>query len=161
MVNYDGGLLACDFFTILIACQLMGLVDAVNDPDFTKNGGWFQPIPAIPPTLGILINRIGLFTFLWFPISLLRIRPPPTTTTSPMIVREGRDSTMISLDLPQTILLFSVIRIVLAVIVTVAAAQGQWESSIGYALRDCYFVGLAMIAFRELYRRYFGDGEGG
>ncbi|KAL3939964.1 MAG: hypothetical protein SGARI_001171, partial [Bacillariaceae sp.] len=55
--NNQQSLILPDAFAILLACQLTGLLDVVNDPQFTQAGGWLQPIPAVPPTLGILVQR--------------------------------------------------------------------------------------------------------
>eukprot|EP00525_Craspedostauros_australis_P005347 CAMPEP_0198118880 /NCGR_PEP_ID=MMETSP1442-20131203/23416_1 /TAXON_ID= /ORGANISM="Craspedostauros australis, Strain CCMP3328" /LENGTH=207 /DNA_ID=CAMNT_0043777223 /DNA_START=10 /DNA_END=634 /DNA_ORIENTATION=+ len=58
-------LLAADLFGILIACELLGLLDVVNDPAFAANGGFFQPIPVVPTTLDTLVQRISVLACCW------------------------------------------------------------------------------------------------
>jgi hypothetical protein len=151
----DQGIIACDTFAIMIACQLMGLVDVLNDPEFSRSGGWLQPIPLVPPTLGYLVERIALFAFIWFPVSVIRFSAGSLSSSAPMDgknVGGNADDGGTRLGI-QTVALFSVARIALAV-----ASSAMTHSNLDPidTLRDCYFVALATISFRFLYRQYFG-----
>lgn len=144
----DQRLLACDLVAILIASQLMGLVDAVNDPDFSRNGGWLQPIPAVPSTLNALIEKISVVGLFWFPSSMIRLQVPSSSSTfSP-------DESVVN-DLGEvlpTVALFCIFRIGVAVILSNIS---HVDFDLFPAIRDCYFVGLATISFRFLYSQYF------
>ena len=61
----DPKLCVSDFLALLLASQLIGLLEVVNDPEFIRNGGWFQSIPAVPSTLDELVQRISTFAILW------------------------------------------------------------------------------------------------
>jgi hypothetical protein len=52
-------ILAADLVGVAIACQLLGLVDVLTDRSFWAQGGWLQPIPAIPTSLSVLVQRIS------------------------------------------------------------------------------------------------------
>lgn len=56
----DITILTADVFGVAVACQLLGLTDVLNDSSFWLNGGWFQPISAIPTSLSVLVHRISL-----------------------------------------------------------------------------------------------------
>jgi hypothetical protein len=56
-INYT--ILAADLVGIVIACQLLGLVDVLTDRSFWVQGGWFQPIPVIPASFSVLVGRIS------------------------------------------------------------------------------------------------------
>jgi hypothetical protein len=151
----EQGIIACDMFAIVIACQLMGLVDIVNDPEFSRSGGWLQPIPLIPSTLGILVQRIVLFAFIWIPLSFIRL---PTMAlmddASKAKVREQFDDPQPGIRLAiQTAVLFSVARIAMAVAISPMSLSHLDAID---TLRDCYFVTLTTVSFRFVYRQYFG-----
>jgi hypothetical protein len=158
----EQGIMACDTFAILIACQLMGLVDVLNDPDFTRSGGWLQPIPLVPSTLGILVERIALFAFIWFPVSFIRLSPVEKyssrekTNLQLTTVGETTDGPSFFLPVIFTVVLFSVVRIAMAVAVYTMTSS---NIDVFDTLRDCYFVGLATSSFRFLYHQYFGNGR--
>lgn len=65
-------ILAGDICTILMACQLLGLVDVFNRPEFWANGGFNQPIGLGPPdpitgasTLVKLVQRDSVMSISW------------------------------------------------------------------------------------------------
>jgi hypothetical protein len=141
----DQGILACDLFAILIASQLMGLLDVVNDPEFSRNGGWLQPIPALPSTLNALIEKIAALSLLWFPLSTIRM--PSFSTES------ADESGMNGLgEVLNTIALFCVFRLGAAVVISNISSV---DFDVFSVLRDCYFIGLATVSFRFLYSQYF------
>jgi drug/metabolite transporter superfamily protein YnfA len=56
----DPILVYADIFAVVIACQLMGLIDVLNDDTFWRNGGWFQPIVIdSSSTLPIFLRRVA------------------------------------------------------------------------------------------------------
>ncbi|MGK3739892.1 MAG: hypothetical protein ACI8RD_003861 [Bacillariaceae sp.] len=85
----DPGLWITDFMALILASQLIGLLGVINNPEFIQNGGWFQPIPAIPSTLDDLVQRISTFAILWgiafsstiFLVSV-NTKQPSTSTTA-------------------------------------------------------------------------------
>jgi hypothetical protein len=58
----DSTLIYTDIFAIVIACQLMGLIDVLNNPIFWENGGWIQPILLADSTstLPIFLQRVAV-----------------------------------------------------------------------------------------------------
>jgi hypothetical protein len=114
----------------------------VNDPEFVRNGGWLQPIPVVPSTLGSLVGRIALLSCLWFPLSLLRITDKVESESDRY---DGLTDTLYS------VLFFTVIRLVGALITNGIPLQ---EMELLDALRDCYMVALTTTSFRYLYRQY-------
>ncbi len=143
----DQGQLTCDMCAILIASQLIGLLDVVNDPVFLRNGGWLQPIPAVPSTLDSLIQRVALISCIWFPLSIFRL---PFVQNASNFVEKDR---VWLVEVAFTFLLFSVLRFGIAS--TMSFFSGQDIDTL-HILRDCYLVGLTATSFRLLYREYFG-----
>lgn len=138
----DWGMVICDMFAILVACQLIGLLEILNDPEFGRNKGWLQPIPAVPSTLGFLVQRIVLFSSLWFPLSLVRTFKNQKSNAS----GDGWIGPVL-----QTITYFSVIRVAIAVVSSLTlSGEIHWFE----ALRDAYVMGLGVVSFRFLYDRY-------
>lgn len=67
----DLTLLVPDLLSVAVACELLGLLDAVNDPTFLLTGGWLQSLPSAPPTtLPLLISRFSINSLLWIVASL-------------------------------------------------------------------------------------------
>ena len=61
----DPLLLVVDVLAILLSGQLMGFLDVTNDPSFWQQGGFFQPIPAVPSTLGTYVDRVSVMSICW------------------------------------------------------------------------------------------------
>ena len=59
-----------DIFVLILTAQLLGFVDAITAPDFFSNGGFFAPVPVVPTTLPILIQRISEMCISWISTSL-------------------------------------------------------------------------------------------
>lgn len=66
-------LLRLDVLSIFISAQLLGLSDVLIDPSFWSNGGFFQPIPAVPSTLPTLVGRVCILSLSWI-LSCLKKR---------------------------------------------------------------------------------------
>ena len=65
-------ILAGDICILLMACQLLGLADVLNQPEFWSNGGFIQPIGLGPPdpvtgesTLVKLVQRDSIMSISW------------------------------------------------------------------------------------------------
>jgi len=173
----DPGLWISDFFALIIASQLIGLLDVVNNPEFIENGGWFQPIPAVPSTLDDLIQRISSFGILWAISSACVILLAKTTATiisdaAPTTQSKQNTSTsssdqneiselMLERNI-QNLALFGVFQILLNGIIygfDNDAAADNLTSQNGVmwldVLRNCYYVGLFTSSSRYIYGRYF------
>ena len=61
----DDLLLIGDVLSITVSALLLGMVNAVNSPDFVVNGGWLAPIPAVPSTVGDTIVRASHMGLSW------------------------------------------------------------------------------------------------
>jgi hypothetical protein len=73
----DPILVYTDIFAILIACQLMGLLDVLNDSTFWMNGGWFQPIIIVSTessTLPIFLQRVASNTVCYVLITFIFVQ---------------------------------------------------------------------------------------
>ena len=144
----EPGLLIADLFAIAIASQLMGLLDAVNDPIFDAKGGWTQVLPVIPSTLDVLVGRFSLLSVIWIIVGIFR---------KDAFVAESVETDKIAIQKALRIWVdFSLLRAAFAVAICYANTHGgDIEIEIVAALRQCYFVGLAMPAMRFLYGQYY------
>jgi hypothetical protein len=139
----DLGLLVGDIVAIVLASQLMGLLDVVNDPDFARNGGWFQPVPGVPSTLGVLIERISTLSLVWILSALSE-----ENSFSYTAVESEKISILIAF-----IIVFNFVALRLLLGWTLAFATNA-DFNFGILLRDCYFVALLLPGFRFLYSQY-------
>jgi hypothetical protein len=142
--DVEPGVFFADLFGLAIACELLGLLDVVvNDPSFYKNGGWFQPIPAVPSTLSILVQRFSLNSVLYIGTVLL------------LMGGVGKED----VSSPQTVLqtslrtsfVFTMVRLIVgAMLAFTTASKGGLDSNFDIVemLRECYFVALATTAGR-------------
>ena len=140
----DSGLLTADLFAIVIASQLIGLLDIVNDPEWIKNGGWFQPISTTPKTLDVLVQRISTLSVTWLLASLVR-----ADSFSYSAIANDEDSIQTALKI---VLNFTVLRLIFAFVLA-GATNGDLQ--LAQVLRECYFVALAVPGLRFLYGQYF------
>ena len=61
-------LLVGDIVSMLLTCQLLGLVDVLNTPEFWMNGGFVQPVDLSPnglSTLSTLVRRDSMMSISW------------------------------------------------------------------------------------------------
>jgi hypothetical protein len=171
----DPGLWISDFLAVILASQLIGLLDIVNSPEFIQNGGWFQPIPAVPSTLDDLVQRISFFGITWAIASasvfFFANTMATTTTTSTNSSDINNDTSVILKRNVQTLAVFGVMQIVgngivfglLGSDVNNSLANNNdgflvdGTSAIPWldVLRNCYYVGLSTTGLRFLYGRYF------
>jgi hypothetical protein len=174
------GLLITDTLAIAIASQLMGLLDVLNDPIFWSKGGWFQPLPVIPSTLGILVERFATLTVTWIGVALLVSSSVPSSSSStkklsPNISKEMDTSLslfgnqIMSMDEPslkqllKVWVVFSLTRIGFGVALHSLLQTGPgWTVDtivtteiLSDLIRQCYIVGLTIPTARFGYRRQF------
>mmetsp|Transcript_3896 Transcript_3896/g.8945 ORF Transcript_3896/g.8945 Transcript_3896/m.8945 type:complete len:259 (-) Transcript_3896:1230-2006(-) len=147
----DYGLVIGDLLSIILASQLMGLLDVLNNPEFGRQGGWLQPIPAVPSTLGTLVERISTLCLVWLIAAFSEEESYTFTATE-----SEKSSILIALTVAVN---FVALRCILAVVLG-AISGNNFDGNIfenaqlGLVLRDCYFVVLALPTFRFLYTKY-------
>jgi hypothetical protein len=141
----DSGILVGDLFAIAIASQLIGLLDIVNDPEFVRSGGWFQPIPAVPSTLDVLAQRISTLSLTWILVALAR----KDSFSFDSIITSDEVAIKKALRI---VLDFSFLRFFVALAMAYATHA---DLDFGGVLRECYFVALTVPGFRFLYGQYF------
>jgi hypothetical protein len=156
-------LLLVDGFAIVLASQLMGLLDIVSDPDFINAGGWFQPIPAVPSTLGRLVERIASLGTLWILVVTVQDNILGRSREDSTNMRAREDESMVPVMDWQALGVFFVLRLSggfllfslgdnITISSFIEATKDDW---IVTSLRDCYLVGLISLSLRYLYRQYF------
>ena len=177
----DPGLWISDFLAVILASQLIGLLDVVNNPTFIQNGGWFQPVLVAPTTLDDLVQRISSSAIIWAISSasvILFVKTTTSTSTSTTSTisdlsanekQNNSDRNDVSIILKrniQTLVLFGILQIVLSGIIFGFHANDP-DTNYGFMvdgepviewldiLRNCYYVGWATSALRYLYGRYF------
>ena len=171
----DPGLWISDFLALILASQLIGLLNVVNNPEFIRNGGWFQPIPAVPSTLDELVLRISSFSIMWAIASATVISFASTTSTigesNTSIAKEtGSDRSDTNVILKrniQNLVIFFALQIIANWIGFELGFGNDHVNNDGFligeksvipwldVLRNCYFVGLSTSGLRFLYGRYF------
>lgn len=125
-----------DAFAILVASELMGILDDVNDPDFQ---GWLAPISGVPETLSELFVRFSFFSVLWFGSNIV---------AGQVAWAEERRTGTIAGAL-QAGVMFCLGRVAFEI------ALHEQDPNLLLVLRDGYIVTLATTAFRFLYGQYF------
>uniref|UniRef100_A0A7S1BGV6 Transmembrane protein 147 n=1 Tax=Corethron hystrix TaxID=216773 RepID=A0A7S1BGV6_9STRA len=61
----DTFLLAGDVLVLFVSGLAVALSNVVSDPSFAASGGWTQPIPLIPLSLGSTINKVSVMGLAW------------------------------------------------------------------------------------------------
>lgn len=142
----DVGLLVADLLGLAIAFQLLGLLDAINTPDFVSKGGWFQPLPSVSEsTLGVLIQRYALNSILWIVAAVASKGYQGDAISS---VGKAIGTAL------KVLLIYSLGRVGLEL--AMAAYQGSFtETEVWEALRECYFVALVMTTTRYLIHKLY------
>ena len=136
----DRGLLIADLLASIVACQLLGLQDALDSPTFWENGGLLQP-PTVPSSLPVLVSRISVNSFCWIAASLSLsgykgMRSSSDTIASGLQVTAG----------------FVGLRLLIAVLIALLQASDMDTVQL---LRECYFVALAAVGARYTYHQLF------
>ena len=135
----DPILLSVDVLAILLSCQLMGFMDAMSAPNFWTSGGFLQPIPMIPSSLGLLVQRVSMMSISWISAGVLSrgFRRGAYASDRALVVSTGL--------LCLTYVLF---RVGLA-----AVLSGQDDSVVDAIdlARQCYYPLVINAAFRYIY----------
>jgi hypothetical protein len=154
LASLDPGLGVADLFAIILASQLIGLLDIVNNPEFIKQGGWMQPIPTVPSTLGTLLQRISSLAVSWIFSVFLTISMATTSIAASMTGKKMKggeqDGASRQWEYPtETFLIFCVFRVAQGFISMIE------PNDLFVTFRDCYVVGLVTLTMRYFYRQYF------
>ena len=136
----DQGLLISDVLAAIVACQLLGLHDALDNPTFWANGGWFQP-PTVPSSLPILVSRISVNSLCWIAASLPLSGYKVKGSSSDVIANGFQISAG-----------FVSFRLLVAFCIASGQANDMGTMQI---LRECYFVSLAVVGARYTYHQLF------
>jgi hypothetical protein len=131
------------------------LLDIVNSPEFVQAGGWFQPIPAVPTTFGLLMQRISTLGAMW--LSSVTV---VETLWNPKAQQGGSPTAWIQPSDWMTFAVFCSLRLLMGCVLDFVSAYNVASTSVNndlilITLRDCYFVGLFTFTLRYLYRQYF------
>ena len=128
-------LLLTDLLAVAIACQLMGLIDVLNDPVFWTNGGWLQPI-LVPESLPTLVQRFSINSCVLICVAVVF----PTSL-----------SNSFRTTLLQSLSMFSIVRIGLGLILLASHADTTGPDALNViveSIRECYFVSVATTTGR-------------
>ena len=135
--SIDPGLLTVDILAILVASQLIGLVDVLNDASFWENGGFAQPLPAVPATLGDFVQRTSSACVCWILST----------------VWGSNDDWIAMPRLTKVVVGFVLLQFGLALTVSQVMALSVDPL---FLLRDCYFVTIMITGFRYFYGKVRG-----
>jgi hypothetical protein len=165
----DPSLLVPDLLGVAVACELLGLLDAVNDSSFLLKGGWLEPLGHAPTTLPLLISRFSTNSVFWIAACCgISTIINGNGTNDGLVSNDSnsntKDSTSNAMASGQSAVgyalrigaVFCLLRIVLALVVALAAAGATgWDSSTVAAtdallgvLRECYVVVLVTATTR-------------
>jgi hypothetical protein len=156
----DPFLLVPDLLGVAVACELLGLLDAIQEPNFLKNGGLLQSIGGIPTTLPLLVTRFSTNSVFWI-VSCLGISAivndsKSNTKDTSNVMASGQSAVGYALRIGAAFCLLR-IALTLAVAAAVATAAGttDWDSSTTATvdallgvLRECYVVVLVTATTR-------------
>lgn len=144
--SLDPGILCTDLLALAVACEMMGLLDVlIGDPNFWKNGGWFQPIISeAPSTLPILLQRFSTngVVYIACAASLGAYQPASMQSTKAVLTTVLKSAAA-----------FSFSRVVLGVaiaLLTKSSGELFITANLVELIRECYFVVLATAAGRYI-----------
>ena len=154
----DRGVYVADGLALVLASQLIGLLNIINNPEWIRKGGWFQPI-GVPKTLDELVIRISFFAVVWAISSVLVVVTTTTVSTNTNDPNKNDDTssttttTLLKNNL-QTLVVFGLLQ--LLGYGTVGSLTTT-DSGIPWLeiLRNSYYVGLSTLGLRFLYGQYF------
>ena len=156
-INSD--LLIADLVGLLLASQLMGLLDVLNDSNFWQTGGWLQPI-----TLDSSASSVSTLTQRFATTACLYVAGAFGCGAFSMTPIENEGASVIKMALQKALqgtAGFFFLRVVLAIGMVALGQRQEHELalSIQDVLRDTYFVALATASTRyfvyNFYNRYF------
>jgi hypothetical protein len=156
--NVDPFLLVPDLLGVAVACEFLGLLDAVQEPGFLQNGGLLQSIGGIPTTLPLLVTRFSTNSVFWitscFGISAIINDSKSNTKDTSNAMASGQSAVGYALRIGAV---FCILRIVLTLVVAAVATAGAtgWDLSSAATvdallavLRECYVVVLVTATTR-------------
>lgn len=127
-------LVVTDLLAIAIACQLLGLLDAINSETFASRGGWLQPVTVNSfRTLPLLVERFAENSVLWL-------------SAAALVEAKNSQSTLFERAI-WDLLLFVVLRLSLVLLVSRMSHEGLPLLALE-AAREVYFVGVVVLAAR-------------
>lgn len=134
-VALDGGLLTGDLVAIVVACQLIGLIDVLTDDSFWANGGFAQPVPTMPTTLGMFVQRTSTGCICWILASLT-----------------GSNQSSVS-NVSKIAGAFALVQLGLAFGVSQAGISSNFDPFL--VARDCYYAVILVAGWRYFASRIF------
>lgn len=134
----DESLLIADIFAIVLACQLLGLQDVLDNPTFWTNGGWLQPI-SFPHSLPTLVSRICINSVEWVAAGLLCRNWGATKSSSDTVLSGLRVAGW-----------FLCVRLSLDI---AASAVHLYDWNLIEGIRSVYFIAVIVIGVRFLLNR--------
>lgn len=146
-----------DMISLAVAFQIASLIDVVNDPLFSVNGGWLQPVRIDPETttLPILIKRYCSNTILYNFATVVVLKCSAYKTTS---VLSTDSLARISLQTGFTFLTIKVFTSLLSTFTQTLTLNNNdewWNIDMFEIFRDCYYVLLGTSTFRYFMYRYW------
>jgi hypothetical protein len=142
--SIDPLLLMTDLLAIAMSCQLMGLIDVLNDPEFWNHGGWFQPV-LVPTTLPTLMQRFSTNSLLWIFVAGV-IQSSTYQKEVSLASSKAIRTTMLS-----SLSIFTLLRLGFSLLLIASDADTTSPvalSSVSTILRECYFVAVATMTGR-------------
>jgi hypothetical protein len=137
-------LLTVDIIGCLVSCELLGLADVMSDNQFWLDGGFAQPIPGVPITLGTLMQRDSVTSVAWILAALIK------NGYSQSAVFSDDSST---LKCAATIWLdYCSIRIVLALLSSALLTHLPVDGL--DLVRQCWFTACVLLTFRYIFSKY-------
>jgi hypothetical protein len=149
ILSLDPRLVVTDLLAIAMACQLMGLIDVLNDAEFWNHGGWFQPV-LVPTTLLTLIQRFSMNSFLWICVAGTIQSPAFQTKFALASSKAARPTMMKSLSI------FTLLRLGISLFplfLVADATSPDLLNGVATVLRECYFVAIATTTGRFVFQR--------
>jgi hypothetical protein len=143
-----------DVMAIILSAELLGLLDALNDPHFVEHGGWWQPMTAADSTLLHLVTRAATNLLLWMLASTASF----TETCDYIKTDDKKGLVGIFRSITPTLAAFLLLKVVL---LTLASGRsktevlGNLDIPLFDALQDSYVVGLTILTGRWLSQQYF------
>jgi hypothetical protein len=150
-LDVDPFLLVPDLLGVVVACELLGLLDAIQEPNFLENGGLLQSIGGIPTTLPLLVTRFSTNSVFWIVSCFGNSKSKDTINA----MDSGQSAVGYALRIGAV---FCILRIAITLAVAAAVATvgaTGWESmntatvdALLGVLRECYVVVLVTATTR-------------
>lgn len=140
----DPGLVACDLFAILVACEILGLSDVFLKDSFWSNGGFMQPVTFSSfSTIGMMVKRDSILSICWIAAS---------------IYRRGYSYSCMVDDLPMIKNVFTIFTDFCSLLIVASLALAFSSHTMVDSIevvREVWFTIVIVGTFRFAYRRRF------